>query len=549
MTYTTPVQNLLKQSKNNPNKVYLHQPIERQWQKYTWTEVEHQARCIAKGLQSQGYEKGSRIGILSKNCAHWIISDLAIMMAGYIPVAIFSTAHHNTISFVIKHADLKAIFVGKLDDTSAAESAINTDILRIALPYPTVSTTESFTSWLSKYPPIENVHQASINDTATILYTSGSTGEPKGVVLTYKNWVSAAQITAIKFNMTSNDRQMSYLPLAHAVERSLEASSLFVGYEIYFVESLETFIEDLNYVKPTVFGSVPRLWSKFQSQILKSMPEKKLNFLISIPIINKIIAKKIKTKLGLECARYFASGTAPIPLSLLQWYEKLGINISEAWGMSETSSVSCINLPYVKSDLGTIGKPIDCVTMKLSKEGEILIKGDAIFSEYYRDTETTLESFTDGWFHTGDCGEITASGAFKIVGRIKDKFKTSKGKYVTPVPIESLLSANTDIDQVCVMGSGLKQPIAIVVLNNSISKENTEAVEKLKNILIDVNNELERHQKLDYILVCSDVWDIDNGLLTPTLKIKRNAIEQKYMQLINGELLGDIIWESDIASI
>jgi len=211
--------------------------------------------------------------------------------------------------------------------------------------------------------------------------------------------------------------------------------------------------------------------------------------------------------------------------------------------------MSCINLPYVKSDLGTIGKPINCVTMKLSEEGEILIKGDAVFSEYYRDTETTSGSFTDGWFHTGDCAENTTSGAFKIVGRIKDKFKTSKGKYVTPVPIESLLSANTDIDQVCVMGSGLKQPIATVVLNNSISKENTEAVEKLKNILADVNNKLESHQKLDYILVCSDVWDIDNGLLTPTLKIKRNAIEQKYMQLINGELLGDIIWESEITSI
>ncbi|MCJ8318722.1 MAG: AMP-binding protein [Colwellia sp.] len=547
MEYFTPIENLLNQTARQPNKVFLHQPINRQWQEFTWADVEDQSRRIAAALIAQGFKEGTRIGILSKNCAHWGIVDLAIMMAGMISIPIYATANRKTIDYVIKHADLKAIFVGKLDNLEEAEVAIKADVLRISLPYPTISAQQSYTSWLTSFSPLIEINHPTIDDIATIMYTSGSTGTPKGVVWSHKNWAAAAQCTSEKFEMTSSSRVLSYLPLAHAVERSLAAAALYKGYQVFFAESLDTFIEDLQYAKPTAFGSVPRLWTIFQSRVLSSVSQKKLDRLLSLPFIGHFVAKKIRSRLGLQYATHFCSGTAPIPLSLLQWYGKIGINIAEGWGMTETSSLSCINLPFLKNNLGTIGSPLACVEMKLSEKGEILIRGDAVFSNYYLDQEGTTNAFVDGWFHTGDCA-VNDSGVYKINGRIKDKFKTAKGKYVTPVPIESLLCANANIGQVCVVGSGLKQPIALIVLNETLARnrKDAEITKGLYQTLLTVNNQLESHQKLDLLLICKDTWSIDNDLLTPTMKIKRNVIEEKYNNTLTMKLSGEVIWEEDI---
>ncbi len=545
MEYFTPVEYLIKNSELHPNKAFLHQPVNRQWQQFTWADVEHQARCIAKGLKEQGFQKGDNIGILSKNCAPWIIADLAIMMAGMISVPIYATADKNTISYIIKHADLKALFVGKLDDISEAEAGFD-DIFRIAFPYPTTSAQANFSAWLTAYSPLVDIIQPSIDDLATVVYTSGSTGEPKGVALTHKNLASVSLTLAKSFNMTTEDRAISYLPLAHIVERSNTYIAINAAMEVYFVESLDTFINDLQIAKPTIFISVPRLWTIFQSNILAKIPQKKLDFLLRLPLLGRLIAYKIRKTLGLHHAKHFISGTAPIPLSLLNWYEKLGISIIEGWGMTETSGASCMSFPFSKQSLGSIGQSLACVSIKLSATGEILISGDAVFQEYYLDPQTTQDNFIDGWFRTGDSAEMSKEGEYKIIGRIKDKFKTSKGKYVTPVPIESLLSANSDIEQVCVIGLGLKQPIALIVLPETVDIKLTKVIDQLKLTLITVNKKLESHQKLDYLLICDESWSIDNGLLTPSMKIKRNKIEQKYSELVAQEYSGDVLFEEDL---
>ncbi len=550
MDYLTPLQNLLNKTSKHPDKVFLHQPINRKWRLFTWAEVELQARCIASGIKAQGYETGARIGILSKNCAEWFIADLAIMMAGMISVPIYTTAGRSSISYIIKHGDLKAIFVGKLDNTQYADESIGDEILRVALPYPTITAQAQWNDWLTEFPPLQDIHMPDIDDVLTIVYTSGTTGAPKGVVVSHKNFAAAVQNTATLLELKETDRSLSYLPLAHVTERSLvEAESLYVGNEVFFVESLDTFVDDLKHCKPTFFLSVPRLWSKFQSEILVKIPQKKLNTLLKLPLIGKLVAYKIRSALGLQHARGFGSGTAPISVSILEWYHRLGISISEAWGMSETSGLSCANFPFVKEHLGTIGFPADCIEMKLSEEKEILIRGDAVFKEYYLDPKLTNESFTDGWLHTGDCAQINSEGVYQIIGRIKEQFKTAKGKYVAPVPIESLLGVNHDLEQVCVMGSGLKQPIAIVVLAEGRQRKNSQLIKELEDTLKLVNDQLENHLKLDYLLVCTEHWTIENKLLTPTMKLKRNEIEKQYEPLLEQEQKNKILWEEDLLQL
>jgi len=544
MKYQPVLKSFLSNSAKFPERAFLHQPYNQKWQTFTFAGVEHQARCVARGLQAQGFRQGDRIGIISKNCAEWFIADLAIMMAGMISVPIYPTAGEKTISFVVKHSDMKAIFVGKFDSTEAANKAIKDTVLRIAFPYPTIPATEGFKQWVDQYPAVDEIYQADIDECMSIVYTSGTTGDPKGVVMSYKNLASAAKSAAELSNTGHEDRLLSYLPLAHITERSLaECIAYYAAPQVYFVESLETFINDLRHASPTLFISVPRLWAKFQAQVLAELPDKRLSFLLKIPVVSNIVAKKIRTKLGLNNTREFGCGSAPIAVSLLRWYQKIGINIREGWGMSETSGLSCANAPFKPENVGTIGYPLDCVEMKVSDNKEILIRGDAVFKQYYLAPKMTEESFTGDWFHTGDCGEMRSNGAFKIIGRIKEQFKTAKGKYIAPVPIENMLSRNSRIEQICVMGSGLKQPIALVVLGESNDADDSALLSELTATLKDVNAKLESHQRLDYLFICLEPWTTENDLLTPTLKLKRNEIERSYSARLPTVIKTEIIVE------
>lgn len=541
-------QALCNWAQKKPDQVFLHQPVDGAVRTHTWSECEDASRRIASALLALGLEPGDKVAILAKNSAEWLLADIAIAMAGLISVPIYPTAGTETISHVLQHSEAKAVFVGKLDNPAWAAAAITANLPSIAFPYPTVDCKHQWQDLIANHGPIGELPSPAKDDVMTILYTSGSTGQPKGVVISYGAYAYASEAARATVDVGESDHLFSYLPLAHITERTCTAGPAFYsGGECSFVESLQTFTTDLKRASPTVFISVPRLWVKFQSGVHAKIPPTKLKVLLSIPIIGKKVAAKIREGLGFSSCRYFGSGSAPISPLTLQWYERIGVNIGEGWGMSETSGLSCGNNPFMSSRVGTIGVPVEGTEIKLSDEGEILIRSPGLFTEYYKQPELTKEVFTeDDFFHTGDRAEWDESvQAYRITGRVKDIFKSAKGKYVTPVPIESELSGNPLLEQICVMGSGLPAPIAVVVLSEAAQSMSKDDVKNsLLTTLNDVNKNLESHERMSTMVIVNDEWTIENELLTPTMKVKRGELEQKYSELIAQQFPEQIAWES-----
>ncbi len=558
MSYKLPLESFSNTVLQHSNSNYLHQPTQQGLKVWTWGDVDQQARSLANALINMDLGEGARVGILSKNCAEWIIADIAIMMAGMVSVPVYPSANRSTISYVMSSSGCKAIFIGKLDGYTEADSGIKSDIKRILYPYSselrksdidnqTNSQSNNHFEWdeLLKSEPLVDLPQQTPKETMSIVYTSGSTGNPKGVVLSFNNFASAAQEAVDISDFSNNDRILSYLPLAHITERGLiELTSFYSGSKLFFTESLDQFVSDLKIASPSFFISVPRLWNKFQSGVLARMPDKKLQLLLKIPVINKIVSAKIRKSLGFDIARIYGSGTAPISPAILHWFNRLNVPISEGWGMTETTGLCCSNMPFNEKAIGSIGKPMKSVQMKLGDNNEIMIRGAAVFEKYYNNPEETLKSFTDGWFHTGDMGSVSEEGDYKIIGRVKEQFKSAKGKYVAPAPIESLLGRYIEIEQVCVMGAGRKQPIALVIMSPQTKEETEETNQQLLETLEQCNAKLESHQRLDHIVVLKDDWTIENELLTPTLKIKRAVIEKQFEHLLHEKLSEKIVWKS-----
>lgn len=534
-TYPVPYEMLKKWAETTPDKIYLRQPVDRVIHEKTWAQVHDEVLRLASGFLSLGLKKGDVVAILGKNTAEWFITDFALGAAGLIPAPIYFTAGEDTIRFVMEHSEAKAIVLGKLDDIAPAKAGIPDGVITIAQPYDTMACDHQMTDLIANNKPLAEVNQPDMEDTFSLLYTSGTTGDPKGIMVSFRNIGYSASTAVEALNYTPDDRLISYLPLAHITERAMvQHVGLYHGCTVSFTESLDTFAEDVRNAAPTVFISVPRLWMKFQSGILAKMPQKKLDRFLKIPVLKNIVKKKLRAALGLTDARICGSGAAPISPAVLEWFSKLGINITEGYGISETSGLSAVQYPFEHAKLGTNGRPAKGTLMKIAEDGELLIGGDGVVKGYYKDADKTADTFRDGWLHTGDKGEIDADGCLRITGRVKEIFKTAKGKYVAPLKIESMMQENPYIEQICVMGMGLPQPVAVIVLADGTmaSQGETQVQADLAKTLTSVNARLETHEKLSHVVVAKDAWTVENGFLTPTLKTKRNLLEKKYGELI-----------------
>lgn len=545
MTFEHPVSALRYWQEQAPEQVYLRQPQGDAFIEYTWQQVADEARRMATALTAMGFEPGDRVAILAKNSAHWFMADLAIMLAGYVSVPIYASASSETIHYILKHSEVVAIFVGALDHWAEQEKGIESDVVRIALPADTMPAALHWQRLLKNNAPIAYPETLDPKGKMSIVYTSGSTGEPKGVVMDFAGYVNASYHLIEVLGVKGPERTVSYLPLAHITERVyIQGTSLFSGLiEVSFIESLARFSANLQAIKPTLFLSVPRLWLKFQQGIWEKIPPHKLDLLLKIPFLNRIIKNKIKVALGLDKARLLGCGSAAVSPELLRWYARLDIHICQAWGMSETLAYGTLNVPFSLANIDSVGKPGPGAEIKISEQGELLFKSDAMLTKYYLQPELTRQFYTkDGFIHTGDKAEIDAQGYMRITGRLKDMFKTAKGKYVMPVPIEAKFEDSALVDQVCVAGDGLAQPVALIVLSESAKAQSKDQLNaRLVDLLVHINERLESHERLAHLLILSDAWTPENGLLTPTLKIRRHKLEVKYKALYS-QVTEQITW-------
>ncbi|MBV8730838.1 MAG: AMP-binding protein [Acidobacteriia bacterium] len=530
-----PLERIYRWERERASQVFLIQPYGggkvRQW---TWAEAVGESRRMAAYLTAQNWPPGSNVAILAKNCAWWILADIAIWMAGHVSVPIYASLKPESARQILEHSEAKACFLGATEEKEMA-GALSAGILTISLPTATGQGTVSWDGIAARTTPLSESPPRSVSDLATIIYTSGTTGMPKGVRHTFGAFTYNGKALLKYIGLGPEQRVLSYLPLAHIVERmGVEMFSLYLGTAIYFTEGVERFVADLQRARPTIFLSVPRLLEKFQQNVFARIPERRLALLFRIPVVSGLVKRRILAALGLSSVQFAACGAAPLRPEVLRWYRNLGLNLAEGYGMTETL-VTHLPAPGTVRP-GWVGAAIPGVEARLGEHSELQIKSPMNLLGYYKNPQATEDAFlADGFFHTGDVCEIAPDGQLKIIGRLKEQFKTSKGKFVAPAPIEGKLAAHSEIEGCCVIGAGLSSPFAVVILSEEAQAHARDSagragVEKsLAAILEETNRQLDHHERLAFIAVGDGAWNIANGFMTPTLKLKRALIEARYM--------------------
>ncbi|UCO95819.1 AMP-binding protein [Metapseudomonas lalkuanensis] len=548
--HPTLLHRFLHWEESTPDTIYLTQPLaDGGVVDYSWREVGDQARRMATYLRALDLPPQSSIGIFGKNSAHWIIADLAIWLSGHVSVPLYSTANADTVRYVLEHAGVRLLFVGRLDGDAvgwnAVSAAVPAELPLVDLPMSACGKGESWESIVATSTPLQDVVRPAPDDLATIIYTSGSTGNPKGVMLSFGAMFRAPASTGCMYSggqgVRSSDRLLSYLPLAHTAERAVvEAVSLYSGCRVFFNLGLETFSEDLRRARPTIFLSMPRLWGKFYQSINERIPPAAQEAAFADPVEGELMKAQILSALGLDQVHTGLSGSAPLPVKVMEWYRQLGLELLEGYGMSENFGTSHFSLPG-QVRVGYVGAAIPGVACRIGEDNEILVRSPAQMLGYYKQPELTADSYTaDGLFCTGDRGELDEQGRLRITGRVKELFKTAKGKYVAPVPIEAKLGNHPRVEASCVTGVGLPQPLALVnvfpdtraLLASAEGRD--QVTTELEVFLAELNAQFEPHEQLACLVVVREPWSIVNGLLTPTLKIRRNLIEARYQDKIEG---------------
>ncbi|SEP65355.1 AMP-binding protein [Neolewinella agarilytica] len=556
MQFPTLLHAFYHREKAQAERVYLRQPFGEKWEDYSWAEVGQMARKVATYLKAQNFPPRSNIGLVSKNCREWVIADLAIMMAGHVSVPFFATLTGKQIAEVLDLGDVVCLFAGKTEVWDDMKKGVPEDMPLIRFPhYAGNSEIKRGKDWneiLQENAPMEGSPVPSPDDLWTIIFTSGTTGTPKGVMV--KHGTMAAQARAIHDKNVLNLDQtgasnvfFSFLPLNHVAERGVvECMCIWYGGSMAFTESIDRFAANLQDIRPTLFFAVPRIWTKLRGGVLAKMPLEKLNKFLRIPILSWYVKRKIAKGLGLDRTRINITGAAAIPQATKSFFAKIGLPLSEAYGMTENCATSHMLFPG-QDKPGSVGQAQPGTECRIDPEsGEVLTKALYTMDGYYKDEEKTAETITDGWLHTGDQGKIDEDGFLFLTGRVKDTFKTAKAKFIVPNEIEKKFDSLTDLEQMCLLGLGMPQPVLVVSLSELGAALPQDALQRsLKAKLDSVNATLASYKKVAAIIIAKEDFTVENGLLTPTLKVKRPQVHTRFSKHLPEwcSLDGEVIWE------
>jgi len=488
-----------------------------QFQEVSWASALKAVQQYSNYLRHQNLKSGDRIAIMGKNQVDWVLLDFAIMAAGFVSVPLYPQSSEEDIRYILNEAKVKLVFS-------------DTPVENVLVPTVLFSDLEVQSEKYGNQDFVPSPRPA--DEIATIIYTSGTTGTPKGVVFSSRAIQLSVEAAIKVIRMDDRDRMLSYLPLSHVAERCLcEFGALYAGARVYFLEQIEKLPKVLPLVRPTIFFAVPRVWEMICIKLhreLESSSSALVHWLSRSPrfLQRYILGRIIPKKLGLQDSRWLVSGAAKLSPETAKDLSGFGLDIREAYGLTETFGVSTFNwMNPIKQ--GSVGKPFPGVKLKLGEDGEVCLKSDFLFLSYYKQEKNTNAVLKNAWFHTGDIGKLDRRGRLSITDRKKDIFKISSGKYVAPLPIEAKLRNHPSIQEILVTGDERPYCVAIVALQNS-----EVSVKELEVLLDRVNSHLPPHEKVHSLACTFKPWTVAGGELTPTLKLKRRFILKQYQDKI-----------------
>jgi long-chain acyl-CoA synthetase len=561
--------------RNSTNVMMSRQAIE--WIPISSQELYRNVVGVARALQSWGVSHGDRVAILSENRPEWTIADFAALLLGAAVVPIYTTLTAEQTAYILRDSGAKVIFVGTEKQLQKVLAVKNQTSVEKFIVMDAIETTHaSHMQRLMHDGPQQRDLQFEVScdvgseDLATIIYTSGTTGIPKGVMLTHGNVASNLICSLSGFGVGPGQISVSFLPLSHVTARHVDFAMLYHGVTLAYVPSVEQLPQALLEVRPTIFVGVPRVYEKVHTQVdlqAKGFPKSSIyRWALRVgrghreeilsgqtptapawKLANRLVYSKVRAGMGGR-AQIFISGGAPLGRELAEWYADIGIRIHEGYGLTETSPVIAVNTPQAHR-LGSVGKPLANVEVRIAEDGEILVRGPSVFKDYWNLPEETHQAFVDGWFKTGDIGNLDADGFLYVTDRKKDLIKTSGGKFIAPQPIENSLKHNALITEAVVLGDKRKFPAVLIApyfplledwaRNNGVaftSRRELVADGKVhalyEGIVADLNHNLARFEKLKRVLLVADEFSPESGTLTASMKLRRRAVEERYRREI-----------------
>lgn len=563
--------------KRDAPDVMLHKK-EKRWLPISARELYSKVVSVAEALRSFGIAQGDRVAILSENRPEWAIADFAALLLGAVSVPIYGTLTAEQTAYLLKDSGARLIFVSSEEHLRkalaiAAQTSLEKIIVMDDVDFPgSIRMASLVEAAREHHDPGMEAQARSIrpDDLATIVYTSGTTGVSKGVMLTHGNMTSNLACSLHGFELGPGDLSISFLPLSHITARHVDLAMLHLGVTVAYVPALDQLTKALLETRPTILVAVPRMYEKICAQVMMKagrFPAKQIcqwAFKVghdyeaavlagqqpkafSWKVANKILFSKIRAGMGGK-VKYFIAGGAPLGRELAAWFATVGILIHEGYGLTETSPVIAVNSPRAHK-LGTVGKPLSNVEIRIAEDGEILTRGPAVFKGYWNKPKETEEAFLNGWFMTGDVGNMDADGFLSVTGRKKDLIKTSGGKLIAPQPIENSLKHNPLIAEAVVLGDKRKFPAVLVapcfpVLEkwaeeNHVSCASRQELVKCREvqslyegIVAQLNEKLAQFEKLKKILLIADEFSAQSGTLTASMKLRRRAVENQYQAQI-----------------